>query len=176
MVSARAATIVPFMAYRAIYPGSFDPPTFGHLDIAERASRLFDELIVAVGTNSEKQPFLSVAQRIESLTECMAGLKNVRVSSFDGLLVDFAEAQGCRVIVRGLRAVSDFEYEFRVAMANRRLRPAIETLFLMSRDEHSFLASSVVREVARLGGDTSSFVPPVVEAMVREASRARQAR
>jgi pantetheine-phosphate adenylyltransferase len=141
------------------------------LDIALRASGLFDELIVAVGTNSGKAPFLTVAERIESLTDCLAGVKNVRVSSFDGLLVDFAESQGCRVIVRGLRAVSDFEYEFRVAMANKRLRPEIETLFLMSRDEHSFLASSVVREVARLGGDTSSFVPPVVEAMVKRASR-----
>jgi pantetheine-phosphate adenylyltransferase len=164
------------MAERAIYPGSFDPPTYGHLDIAERASGLFKELIVAVGTNSEKAPFLSVEQRMESLSACMAGWPNVRVASFSGLLVDYAESQGCRVIVRGLRAVSDFEYEFRVAMANRRLRPEIETLFLMSRDEHSFLASSVVREVARLGGDTSPFVPPVVEEMVKAANGSRQSR
>lgn len=147
---------------RAVYPGSFDPPTFGHLDIAERASKLFDELIVAIGVNSDKPPFLAVDDRLELLRENLAHLKNIRVMDFSGLLVDFARTQNCDVLIRGLRAVSDFEYEFRVAMANRKLAPLIETLFLITRDEYSFLASSVVREVAKLGGETTLFVPKSV--------------
>ncbi len=147
---------------RAVYPGSFDPPTLGHIDIVERASKLFDELIVAIGVNSDKSPFLPVEDRKSLLSECLGHLNNVKVLDFAGLLVDFARQQDCQVIVRGLRAVSDFEYEFRVGMANRRMAPGIETLFLISRDEYSFLASSVVREVARLGGDTALFVPPAV--------------
>ncbi|MBS1715325.1 MAG: pantetheine-phosphate adenylyltransferase [Armatimonadetes bacterium] len=151
---------------RAIYPGSFDPPTLGHLDIIERASGLFDEMIVAIGVNSDKSPFLSVDDRAALLEECAGSLKNVRVAVFSGLLVDYADSQECNVIVRGLRAVSDFEYEFRVAMANRKLAPHVETLFLITRDEYSFLSSSVVREVARLGGDATPFVPgPVARHM-----------
>ncbi len=153
---------MPGTMRRAIYPGSFDPPTFGHLDIAERAAGLFDELIVAVGENSDKAPFLPVEDRVAALEECVGSLRNVRVTSFRGLLVDFARGQGCHVLVRGLRAVSDFEYEFRVTMANRRLAPEVETVFLFARDEYSFLASSVVREVNRLGGDVSEFVPEAV--------------
>lgn len=150
------------MGRLAIYPGSFDPPTLGHLDVIRRASGLFDELIVAVGINAEKSPFLSEADRVESLRECTADLANVQVESFQGLLVDYARRKGCRVLVRGLRAISDFEYEFRITMANRSLAPEIETIFLITQDEYSFLASSVVREVARLGGAYQGFVPHAV--------------
>lgn len=155
---------------RAVYPGSFDPPTFGHLDIIDRASRLFDELIVAVGVNSDKEPFLSSEDRVELLTECVKEIPNVRITKFSGLLVDFAKSQDCGVLIRGLRAVSDFEYEFRVAMANRKMAPEVETLFLITRDEYSFLASSVVREVARLGGETTLFVPQNVAERIEKRS------
>lgn len=158
---------------RALYPGSFDPPTFGHLDIVERAAEVFDELVVAIGVNSEKSPFLSVEDRLDLLKACTSDLKNVSVSTFSGLLVDYAHTLDCQILVRGLRAVSDFEYEFRVSMANRKLAPDLETLFLMTRDEHSFLASSVVREVAKFGGDVTPFVPPIVaERIARRVSQA----
>ncbi|MCW5936785.1 MAG: pantetheine-phosphate adenylyltransferase [Fimbriimonadaceae bacterium] len=156
------------MPGRAIYPGSFDPPTLGHLDIVERAATIFDELVVAVGVNSEKGRFLSSEERVESLRECTGHLANVRVRAFDGLLVEFARAERAKILVRGLRAVSDYEYEFRVGMANRRLAPEIETLFLIARDEYSFLASSVVREVARLGGDYAGFVPEPVARRIKD--------
>jgi pantetheine-phosphate adenylyltransferase len=147
---------------KAIYPGSFDPLTLGHMDIIERSAGLFDELVIGVGVNSDKKPFMNVETRLELLRQCTSGWNNVKVEPFDGLLVDFARTNGCRIVLRGLRAVSDFEYEFRVAMANRRMAPEVETMFLMTRDELSFLSSSVVREVARLHGDVSKFVPPAV--------------
>ena len=153
---------------RAIYPGSFDPPTLGHMDIVERASGLFDELVMAIGVNTEKAPFLPVDDRLALLRQCTAALGNVEISTFSGLLVDYARSMDCNVLIRGLRAVSDFEYEFRVTMANRRMAPEIETLFLITRDEYSFLSSSVVREVARLGGDPSDFVPGPVAARILE--------
>ena len=153
---------MPALMRRAIYPGSFDPPTLGHLDIVERASGLVDELVMAIGTNSDKAPFLPVEDRVELLRQSTAHLENVTISTFSGLLVDYARSIECHVLIRGLRAVSDFDYEFRVTMANRRLAPEIETLFLITRDEYSFLSSSVVREVARLGGDTSLFAPKIV--------------
>lgn len=155
------------MRHLAIYPGSFDPPTLGHLDVIERASGLFDNLVVALGVNPSKTPFLSLEDRIESLRECTTHLENVRVMPFEGLLVHFAAEMGCRVLVRGLRAVSDFDNEFRNAMANRKLAPAVETLYLMTSDEYSFLASSVVREVALIGGDYSHFVPGPVARRIR---------
>lgn len=145
-----------------VYPGSFDPPTLGHLDIIERASKLVDKLIVAIGVNSQKTPFLPVDVRLDALRECTQSLGNVEVATFDGLLVNFAKSRESRVLIRGLRAVSDFDYEFRIAMANRSLAPEVETIFLIARDEYSFLASSVVREVATLGGDYAQFVPPSV--------------
>lgn len=150
----------------AIYPGSFDPPTNGHLDIIERACKMYDRLVVAIGNNSEKDPFLTVDERLQSLRECVAHLPNVEVDQFQGLLVNYAERRGCRVLVRGLRAVTDFDYEFRIGLANKRLQPEIETVFLISREEYSFLASSVVREVARLGGDYRQFVPPPVAQLI----------
>ncbi len=152
------------MTRLAIYPGSFDPPTLGHIDIIGRAANVFDELIVAVGHNAEKHPFLDPVDRVAALRECIKDIKNVKVEQFTGLLVDFARRHDCRMLVRGMRVVSDFEYEFRVASANRVMAPEIETVFLTTRDEYSFLASSVVREIATLGGDYSPFVPaPVFE-------------
>jgi pantetheine-phosphate adenylyltransferase len=152
------------MTRLAIYPGSFDPPTLGHLDIIGRAAAMYDQLIVAVGANSEKGTFLDPVERVTALRECTQDMPNVRVEPFTGLLVDFAKRHDCRILVRGMRAVSDFEYEFRVASANRKLAPEVETVFLTTRDEYSFLASSVVREVAVLGGDFAPFVPaPVYE-------------
>lgn len=151
------------MERRAIYPGSFDPPTLGHLDIIERAAGLFDELIVAVGRNRSKDGYLPFETRVECLSQCSEALGNVRVVEINGLLAHFAEENNCRILVRGLRAVSDFDYEFRIAMANRKLREDLETVFLITRDEYSFISSSVVKEIAELGGDISGFVPEIVE-------------
>lgn len=146
----------------AIYPGSFDPPTLGHIDVIERASRLFDRLVVCVGFNRAKQPLLSVEDRIQSLGESVSHLPNVSVDSFSGLLIDHARELGALSIVRGLRATADFEYEFQMAMVNRRLDESIETVFLMTKWEHSYLSSSIVREVATLGGDYAGLVPEPV--------------
>lgn len=149
-----------------IYPGSFDPPTYGHLDIIERARGLVDHLIVAVGANPSKSGFLPVEQRAAALAQATSGMEGVEVDTFEGLLVNYAQSRDCRILIRGLRAVSDYEYEFRIAMANRSLAGDIETVFLIARDKWSFLASSVVREVAELGGDYSSFVPPGVAELI----------
>jgi pantetheine-phosphate adenylyltransferase len=157
------------MRREAIYPGSFDPPTVGHMDLIERASRLTDHLVVAVGKNSEKKPFLSVEDRVAVLREITSHLGNVEVECFDGLLIHYAQSRNCRVLVRGLRAITDFDYEFRTAMTNKTLAPDIETLFLIAREEYSFLASSVVRELARYGGDLKPFVPdPVGQLILRK--------
>ena len=157
----------------AIYPGSFDPPTLGHLDVVERAARLFDTLIVAVGVNSAKTPLLSAERRLIALRESTAHLPNVSVESFSGLLVEYALSTGAKSIVRGLRATADFEYEFQMAMVNRRLSDQVDTVFLMTKWEHSYLSSSIVREVALLGGDFSEMVPAPVERQVRESLRER---
>lgn len=153
----------------AIYPGSFDPPTLGHLDVIERASRLFDEIVVGVGVNSSKKPLLSLEDRVSSLRLSCAHLSNVSVDSFSGLLVEFAESKGAKSIVRGLRATADFEYEFQMAMVNRRLEPDIDTMFLMTKWEYSYLSSSIVREVANLGGDYSGLVPGPVAEVIQAA-------
>jgi len=153
----------------AIYPGSFDPPTLGHLDVIERASRLFDEIIVAVGVNSSKHPLLTAEQRQNALQQSVKHLANVKVDSFKGLLIEFVKAKGARAIVRGLRATADFEYEFQMAMVNRRLDSEIETVFLMTKWEHSYLSSSIVREVALLGGDYEGLVPRPVADMMKSA-------
>lgn len=154
----------------AVYPGSFDPVTSGHLDIIERAASLYDTLIVLVAINSAKDSAFSDRQRVEMIQAAIdeKALKNVRVDCFsEGLLVDYVQAQGARVIVKGLRAVSDFEYEYAMALLNRRLRPDIETIFLMTTGEYSFLSSSIVKEIARLGGDISGLVPAPVLPYVR---------
>jgi pantetheine-phosphate adenylyltransferase len=147
----------------AIYPGSFDPITNGHLDIVERASGTFDRVVVAVGRNSGKSPRFTVEERLEMIAEACTPWKNVEVASFDGLLVNFVRSQGADVIVRGLRAVSDFEFEFQIALANRQMAPDIKTFFLMTSVEYLYLSSSLVKEIARLGGDTSPLVPESVQ-------------
>lgn len=144
----------------AVYPGSFDPVTSGHFDIIERAARMFENVIVVVAVNSNKTPLFSAAERVEILHEACAGLTNVEVDTLEnGLLVEYAVKRGAKVVVKGLRAVSDFEYEFQMALLNRQLEPTIETMFLMTSAEHSFLSSSIVKEIGRLGGDVSGLVP-----------------
>ena len=146
-----------------IYPGSFDPPTFGHLDVVKRAVRLFDKVIVAVADNAEKKSMFTLTERKRLLTTMGKDMKNVSTTTFSGLLVDFAEKQKACAIVRGLRAVSDFEFEFQMALMNRRLKEKIETIFMMPRGKYIYLSSRLVKEVAGLGGDVSAFVPPHVE-------------
>jgi len=152
----------------AIYPGSFDPITNGHLDLIQRGSRLFDRLIVSILRNESKEPLFSVEERIEMLREVAAPYPNVEVDSFDGLLVDYAADHAATAILRGIRAISDYEYELQMALMNRRLRPEIETLFLMSNEAYSFVSSRMVKEVFSLGGNISGLAPPPVEARMRE--------
>ena len=155
------------MAHCAIYPGTFDPITFGHIDLAQRALRLFDRLIVAVGTDSAKQPTFTVEERVRmaQLAFVDSGDK-IEVAPFDGLLVDFARSMGAQAIIRGLRAVSDFEYEFQLATMNRQLAPDLESIFLTPAKEYAFVSSSLVKEVAMLGGDVAHFVPKEIEQML----------
>jgi pantetheine-phosphate adenylyltransferase len=147
----------------AIYPGSFDPITNGHLDLIERGARLFDRLIVSILWNDAKEPLFSVEERKEMLREVVHVYPNVEVDSFDGLLVDYAAAHGATVLLRGIRAISDYEYELQMALMNRRLKPKIETLFMMSNEVYSFISSRLVKEVFSLGGNISGLVPPSVE-------------
>lgn len=151
---------------RAIYPGSFDPVTNGHLDVIQRAAKLFDEVVVAVAFNEEKKSLLSVTERIELLQATAGEMPNIRIARFDGLLVEFARDQGACAVVRGLRAISDFEFEFQMALMNRKLEASIETIFLMPKEDFTYLSSRIVKEIARLGGNVESFVPrPVLEAL-----------
>jgi len=147
---------------RAIYPGSFDPVTNGHLDVIERARKLFDEVIVAVAHNDEKQPLFSLDERLALLRQTVGEIDNVRIAEFKGLLVEFAKEEKARAVIRGLRAVFDFEFEFQMALMNRKLDAAAETIFLMPKEEYTYLSSRIVKEIARLGGDVSSFVPTCV--------------
>lgn len=153
---------------RALYPGSFDPVTNGHLDVLKRAARLFDEVVVAVAYNEAKKGLFTSEERVGLLREATAGMTNVRVTSFEGLLVDFARAQKARAVIRGLRAISDFEFEFQLALMNRSLEPDLEALFLMPSEEYTYLSSRLVKEVARLGGDVSRFVPNCVYSALME--------
>jgi pantetheine-phosphate adenylyltransferase len=147
---------------RAIYPGSFDPVTNAHLDIIERACRLFDEVIVAVAVNDSKHPLFDINERLHLLRATNAGFKNVKVTRMDGLLVDFARDNGARAVIRGLRAISDFEFEFQMALMNRKLEGSVETIFLMPKEEYTYLSSRIVKEIARLGGSVDAFVPDCV--------------
>ena len=146
----------------AVYPGTFDPMTLGHEDLMRRASRLFERLILAVATGHHKRTMFSLDERLEIATELAAKHPNVEVIAFDGLLSDFVTGHGGKVVVRGLRAVSDFEYEFQMALMNRKLNENFETIFMMPKDTYTFLSSRIVKEIARLGGDVSPFVPPHV--------------
>jgi len=146
----------------ALYPGTFDPITNGHIDIVQRAAKLFDQVIVAIASNSKKKPRFSLEERITLAEEVLSDCPNVTVKGFEILLVDFAKQENASVLMRGLRAVSDFEYEFQLASMNRNLAPEIESVFLMPADEYSFISSSLVKEVAALGGDVTKFVHPLV--------------
>ena len=155
------------MTIRAVYPGTFDPVTNGHEDLIQRASRLFDEVVVGVAHSQAKRPFFSLDERVELAREVLAPYKNVSVLGFAGLLSEFVREQDATVILRGLRAVSDFEYEFQLAGMNRRLAPGVETLFLTPSDKYLFLSATIVREIAVLGGDISAFVHPLTAERMR---------
>lgn len=159
---------------KAVYPGSFDPLTYGHLDVIERAASLFEEVIVAVSRNASKKPLFSVAERVDMLREVLAPYANVRVDSFDGLTVNYARGNGASAIIRGLRAISDFENEFMMALTNKKLAPTIDTVFLMTRAEYSFISSSGVKEVASFGGCVKELVPPAIERRLIEKFTARK--
>ncbi|MDX1438704.1 MAG: pantetheine-phosphate adenylyltransferase [Rubricoccaceae bacterium] len=155
----------------ALYPGTFDPITLGHLDVLERALTLFDEVEVTVAVNERKKTLFSLEERAQLIRDCavmLDGGDRVRVTSFEGLLVDHAKAVGAVALIRGLRQVSDFDYEFRMALANRRLAPQVQSVFLMPSEEHTFVAASIVREIHSFGGDTSSFVPEPVQKALQE--------
>lgn len=153
---------------KAVYPGTFDPVTNGHIDIIERGSAIFDEVIVAILKNPEKEPLFSVSERVRMISHTVSALPNVSVDTFDGLLVDYAEKVGAQVIMRGLRAISDFEYELQMAMMNRRLRKTIETVFMMPNETYSYVSSKLVKEIARLGGTPAGLVPQEVEKKLRD--------
>lgn len=151
------------MIRTAIYPGSFDPLTNGHLDVIARASKLFDKVIVAVATNDSKQPFFTLEERVDLVRKSIAHIPQTEADSFQGLLVDYVKARQGQAIIRGLRAVSDFEFEFQLALMNRKLDESIETIFMMPKDTYTFISSRIIKEIARLGGDVTSFLPPAVK-------------
>lgn len=153
---------------RAIYPGSFDPLTNGHLDLIERGSKIFDELIVGILRNSEKDPLFTLAERLDMLNQMVKRFENVRVDSFEGLLVDYAMRKNAKAVLRGIRAISDYEYELQMALMNRKLQPQLETVFMMPAEAYSYLSSRLVKEVFRLGGSVRGLVPELVEERLRE--------
>ena len=152
----------------AIYPGSFDPFTNGHLDIVQRAIKLFDTVIVAVANNEEKKPLFSLEERVGLVKQSVSGFANVKVDSFSGLLVDYVEKSGGNAIIRGLRAISDFEFEFQLALMNRKLNERVETIFMMPKETYTFLSSRITKEIARLGGDVRAFLPAHVETALKK--------
>ncbi len=156
---------------KAVYPGTFDPLTRGHEELVRRASTLFDTLILAIADSKAKKPFFTVEERIEMAREALADVKNLKVVGFSGLLIDFVREQKARVVLRGLRAVSDFEYEFQLAGMNRNLYPEMETIFLTPSEQHMFISATLVREIAALGGDVSKFVHPVVAKRLKGKAR-----
>jgi pantetheine-phosphate adenylyltransferase len=157
---------------KAVYPGTFDPITRGHEDLVRRAARLFDHMIVAVADSKSKKPFFSLDDRIQMAREVLAGIPNIEVIGFAGLLMDFMREHQAKVIIRGLRAVSDFEYEFQMAGMNRNLYPDVETVFLTPGEQYMFISATMVREIATLGGDVSHFVNPLVAARIQRMNRA----
>ena len=158
----------------AIYPGSFDPLTNGHLDVIQRAAKLFDRVIVAVANNDTKRPLFTMNERLALVKTAVKNLPRVETDSFDGLLMEYAERRNAQAVLRGLRAVSDFEFEFQLALMNRKLNERIETIFMMPKDTYTFLSSRIVKEIARLGGDVSSFVPAHVEVALKKKLKMRR--
>ena len=156
------------MSVTALYPGTFDPPTNGHLDLIQRGARLFDHLIVSILNNPVKDPLFTVEERAEMLRESISDMSNVSVATFDGLMVDFARQQGAKAVLRGIRAISDYEYEFQMALMNRRLAPDVETVFLQPAGRYSFVSSRMLKEVFSFGGDVSGLVPPNVLKRLRD--------
>ena len=150
------------MSVRALYPGTFDPPTNGHVDLIQRGSKLFEHLTVGILNNPVKNPLFTVTERVEMLKEATSALGNVTIATFDGLMVDFARQQGAKAVLRGIRAISDYEHEFQMALMNRRLAPEIETVFLQPAGRYSFVSSRMVKEVFSFGGDVSGLLPPNV--------------
>jgi len=159
------------MCQKAIYPGTFDPVTYGHIDLIKRAQEIFSEVIVAVGHNPHKKPLFSVKERVQMLKKATAGMDRVSVVDFRGLVVDYARKHQAKVLIRGLRMLSDFEYEFQMALTNRKLSPEIETIFLMPQESQSYLSSKLLKEAASLGADLSSFVPEFVERALKKKLR-----
>lgn len=159
------------MPIKAIYPGTFDPITLGHEDVVRRAARLFDEVVVAVAQSHSKRPLFSLEERVALASEVLSDCPNVKVVGFSGLLMQFAREEGARVVIRGLRAVSDFEYEFQLAGMNRNLYPEVETLFLTPAEQYMFISASLVREIAQMGGDISKFVSSRVQQSIAEKLR-----
>ena len=151
----------------AVYPGTFDPITLGHEDIVRRASRIFDEVVLAVADSKAKRPFFTLEERVDMAREVLSDLPNVEVTGFAGLLMQFVQQRGARIVVRGLRAVSDFEYEFQLAGMNRGMYPDVETVFMTPGEQHMFISATIVREISTMGGDTSKFVPPSVAARLK---------
>lgn len=158
----------------AIYPGSFDPLTSGHVDIIERGSRIFDQIIVAILVNVEKAPLFSESERVAIIQHVFKDAGNVKVDTFNGLLVDYAKQKQASVLVRGLRAVSDFEYEFQMALMNRHLDPALETVFMMPAEQYTYISSRLIKEVFTLGGEITGLVPPIVEEKLREKQKTKK--
>lgn len=152
----------------AVYPGTFDPLTFGHLDLIERGSKVFDEVIVAIGVNPHKEPLFSVEERKRMLTDHTKHLKNIQVDSFDGMLVDYLQRKDINIILRGIRTLSDFEYEFRMALTNRTVRKDVETVFIMTSEKYSFLNSTLIKDAVSLGGEVNAFIPQDVEKMLKK--------
>ena len=159
------------MCQRAIYPGTFDPVTYGHIDLIKRAQEIFPEVIVAAAHNPHKKPIFSIKERVAMLKEATRGLKGIEVVEFEGLIVDYARKHKAKVLIRGLRMLSDFEYEFQMALTNRKLSGDIETIFLMPHESYSYLSSRLLKETASLGADLSSFVPDFVEKALKEKLR-----
>ena len=156
------------MNRKALYPGTFDPVTYGHLDIIQRASRIYDKVFVGVAHSQEKKPLFSMKERVAMLKKATLNIKNVEVEDFNGLVVDYAKAKKTRVIIRGLRMISDFEFEFQMALTNRKLAKEVETIFMMTSDSYSYLSSKLIKEAVSLGADVKSFVPPFVADKLRE--------
>ncbi|HEX6878944.1 MAG TPA: pantetheine-phosphate adenylyltransferase [Terriglobales bacterium] len=159
----------------AIYPGTFDPLTNGHLDLIHRGAKIFDELIVAILRNSDKEPLFTLEERLEMLRECIKGETNVKIDSFEGLLVDYAAQKEAKAVLRGIRAVSDYEYELQMALMNRKLDPRLETIFMMPAEAYSYLSSRLVREIAMLGGSVKCLVPEIVDQRLRDKLKSKTA-